>query len=393
VRSAPTPVLPPSTSRIASLDWVRGWMLIASVAANSLLVTAPWFDHTPWDGVHLLDAIFPVFVTLSGCGLAFAMHRRVQPWPLVRRVLVLLVVGQVYGAITLNSWQPETWTVTGVLQLYAFVVAVLGLLHLVTRSWVGWLIVTVVLAVRYTVVLAVWSVDCGGAGLTPTCNPSGAVDPAVFGAAHIYHQGVPGHDPVGLMAGWGALVSASAGATMGHLMLAVRGGAGGADGGHEAVAGADVLVMKRLWTPPFALRLAAPAAVALLVGHLLLDGRWPARAAWAGRLVHRASYPLIALGRNSLLVYFGSHIVMSVLSRPLVVAVPGPAPVEGGAPVAVDTLLPTTIARELAEVLAQVPPEALSARGHEQLIWSCAAVLFWVLLACILHRGRLYLRP
>lgn len=390
-------------TRLTSLDWVRGWMLIASVAANSLLEIPRWFNHTVWDGVHLLDAIFPIFVTLSGCGLAFALHRRVKPWPLVRRVVVLLAVGQLYGAITLDSWELATWTVTGVLQLYAFVVAVVGLLHLVTRTWWGWAIVTVVLACGYTVVLAVWGLGCGEGGLTRTCNPSGVVDPAVFGAPHVYHQGQFGHDPVGLMAGWGALVSASAGATMGHVILAVRRGAGSSGGGAsparailpllacaggalllaqasiwvpDQVAGADVLVMKRLWTPPFALRLAAPVAAALLLGHLLLDGE---RRGVVSRVVRGASYPLIALGRNSLLVYFGSHIVMSVLSRPLELTAPGAGP--SGA----DVVITTTIARELAQ--------ALAVDGHVQLTWTCAALLFWTLLACALRRGRIYLRP
>lgn len=150
--------------RIASLDWVRGWMLVASVAANSLITVPLWFDHAWWEGVHLLDWIFPIFVTLTGCGLAFAMHRRVKPWPLVRRVVVLVAVGLLYNAITLNSWQLETWVVTGVLQLYAMVVLVLGLLHLVTRSWIGWLVITVLLAAGYTVVFAVWRWGAATAG-------------------------------------------------------------------------------------------------------------------------------------------------------------------------------------------------------------------------------------
>jgi hypothetical protein len=142
------------------------------------------------------------------------------------------------------------------------------------------------------------------------------------------------------------------------------------------VAGADVLVMKRLWTPPFALRLAAPVAVALLLGHLLLDGE---RRGVVSGVIRGASYPLIALGRNSLLVYFGSHIVMSVLSRPLELTAPGAGP--SGA----DVVVTTTIARELAQVLA--------VDGQVQLTWTCVALLFWTLLGCALRRGSLYLRP
>ncbi len=389
--------------RIRSLDWARGVMLIASVASNSLLEDPPWFDHARWDGVHPLDLVFPVFVTLSGCGLAFAMHRRVALWPLARRVVVLFVVGLLYSAITLDSWEFGTWCVTGVLQLYAMLVAAVGLIHLITKSWWGWLIVTVVLAGAYTAILAAWSTGCSGGVLAEHCNPSGIVDPAVFGAAHIYHRGEWGYDPVGLVAGLGSLVSASAGATAGHLLLRLRDrgwlrGRVGARWFTEGVGAAVVpllvlaagllllaqltiavpdwltgstpLVMKRLWTPPFALRVAGFVVIGLLAGHLLLDRRHVG--AWLQWLV----YPLLALGRNSLLVYFGSHVVMSVLLRPIVL--PSGAVPEGEGP-------PLSPARAIAESIA--------VGGQVQLTWSVLLLAFWVLLACVLNRARVYLRP
>ncbi|MDO9396596.1 MAG: hypothetical protein Q7T71_08635, partial [Herbiconiux sp.] len=84
------------TPRLGGLDLVRGVMLVASVSVNSLFTEPEWFAHAAWGGVHPVDLIFPVFVTLTGCGLGFALHRRVQIAPLIRRVLVLLLVGLVY---------------------------------------------------------------------------------------------------------------------------------------------------------------------------------------------------------------------------------------------------------------------------------------------------------
>ena len=373
------PVDPP---RIASLDLVRGVMLVASVAVNSLLATEPWFAHAPWDGVQPLDVIFPVFVTLTWCGLAFAFHRRVKLGPLARRGAVLLLVGLVYNAIALDYWVGETWWFTGVLQLYAGVVAVIGLLHLVLRGWVAWGIATVVLAAGHATLLAVWARGCEGGVLSATCNPSGVIDPMVFGGIHLYHQGAAGYDPVGLVALLGALIRASAGATAGHVLLAVRrrsarGGVAAAilPLGARAVALAllgqlslwvpelvtgDVpLVMKRLWTPPFALRIAAVTTVALLIGHLIADRRR------LGPVTRAAIWPLVALGRNSLLVYFGSHVVMSVLERPTASGVP--------------------IAEELAQNLAVA--------GDAQLGFTVAALAFWILLACLMRRAGVYLRP
>ena len=108
-----------ASRRIASLDWARGIMLVASVLSNSLIAPPKWFDHARWSGIHPIDIIFPMFVTLSGCGLAFAMHRRVKPGPLARRFAVLMLVGLAYNAVMAWSLDVATWRVTGVLQLYA----------------------------------------------------------------------------------------------------------------------------------------------------------------------------------------------------------------------------------------------------------------------------------
>ena len=108
--------------------------------------------------------------------------------------------------------------------------------------------------------------------------------------------------------------------------------------------------MKRLWTPPFALAVAAGVAVVLLAGHLLLDSRrTPA-------LLRRAVWPLEALGRHSLLVYFGSHVVMAL-------------------------------------VLHRAGPDVLARLQSAQWQFTVVAVLAWTALAALLHRFRVYLRP
>lgn len=359
-------------------------MLVCSVAMNSLLVTPEWLDHAPWASVHPIDLVFPVFVTLSGCGLGFALGRGVGFGELARRTAVLLAAGLLYNAIVSASWNLDTWRVTGVLQTYAMVVVVIGLLHLLTRGWRGWAAITGLFAVAHTVLLAGWAERCVGGVLTRECNPSGAIDTLVFTADHIYQLGAGGHDPEGLVALLGTLVSASAGATVGHLLLSVRrralarsAGVGAAVLPLVALAAAflaaafvltwaptlvgarPVPMMKRLWSPPFALALAAATTIALLLGHLLVDR------AGTGRVLRGLSYPILALGRNSLLVYFGSHVLMGLLSRPLP---DGTVPAE-------------TIAATIAVA------------GHVQATWTAALLLFWILLTSLLHRHRLYLRP
>ena len=383
--------------RIVSLDWVRGWMLVASVCANSLLLPPEWLDHAEWDSVHVMDLIFPIFVTLSGCGLAFAMHRGVKPLPLLRRAVILLLAGLVYNAVVLNSWSLDSWRVTGVLQLYAVVVVVLGLLHLLTRSWIGWALITVAISCGHTLLLALYAVDCPDKLLTRECNPAGPIDVALFGAGHVYGLGAVGHDPEGVVGILGALICASAGATVGHLLLSARAGSARRNASirrtvpaqgtgrrvstsvlpiaavaaglwaaswlsaviPERIWGVTIPAMKRLWTAPFAFEVAAGTAIVLLLGHLLLDRKS------VSRPLRLASYPLVALGRNSLLVYFGSHVVMSLLSR----ALPSGS----------------NLATEIAQTIA--------IQGHVQTTWTAAILALWLVLACVLHRFRIYLRP
>jgi heparan-alpha-glucosaminide N-acetyltransferase len=66
-----------------------------------------------------------------------------------------------------------------------------------------------------------------------------------------------------------------------------------------------------------------------------------------------------------LLVYFGSHVLMSLLSRP--------SP-DG-----------STQASDIAA--------AIAVAGNPQATWTIVLVVFWVVLACFLHRDRIYLRP
>lgn len=372
-------VPPTSPARIASLDVARGLMLVWSVTSVSLLAAPRWYEHAPWVGVHPVDLVFPVFVTLSGCGLAFANRRRTPVVALARRVVVLLAFGLAYNAVVAMSSQGGSpwpgWAhlrLTGVLQLYAVLVLVISALHLLTRSARGWAVITLVLAALHTLALWRYGQGCPGAALTRECNPSGAIDPWLLGVDHIYAAGLLGHDPEGVLSILGACVSAAAGATVGHTLLttrargrrpawallpvvAIAGGLAAA----ALVASQYVPTMKRLWTAPFALEVGAGVAVVLVVLHVLLDRP-------TARLPNVAATPLVALGRNSLLVYFGSHalIIWMLHDRP-----------------------------GTRQSYLDAAADALTVGDHRQLTWTLVNVAGWALLALILHRFRIYLRP
>jgi heparan-alpha-glucosaminide N-acetyltransferase len=305
--------------RIAALDWVRGWFLVASVATVSVLGPRPeQLVHATWFGVTVQDLVFPLFLTLSGAGLAFA-HRNGVRWAATLRLSVVLVLcGLAYNMVAAGSADLATLRWTGALQVYAVVVLVLGLLHKVVRGPVGWAVVTGAVALAQGTLLVVGQAACGGT-LSFGCNPSGTVDTAVLGPAHMYAGGTLGHDPEGLVAFLGALLTACVGVVAGHLALRAR---------HSERASAYLLgwavvvmatalataallpAMKRLWTTPFALGVASLGVVLLAAGVAVLDR--PVSARWR-TLRERLAWPLVAMGRNSVLVFFGSQLLMVVL--------------------------------------------------------------------------------
>lgn len=309
--------------RITGLDAARGVMLITSVTSASVLAPRPeWLVHASWMGLTLYDLIFPLFVTLSGVGMAFAYRNRVSRWVSLRRITVLLVVGVIYGAVATGDYTLSTLRLTGTLQLYAGLVALLVLGHLLGRTWPIWAGITLVTATVEAVWLHFYASGCIGGELTPTCNPSRVIDGAILGV-HMYAQGSLGHDPEGVIAILGAFVTAAAGTTAGHMALASRGTLAhlgalrlGAWAGVVALYGWGLTLLvpafKRLWTPSFGLATAALGIILFAVCFWIFDA--PAGQAWSIKRP-RFAEPLVALGRNSLLVYFGSHLLVDVLDR------------------------------------------------------------------------------
>lgn len=319
--TAATP--PQKPGRITSLDVGRGWFLIMSVTSAAWLAPRPdWLIHAPWIGIRYYDLIFPLFVTLSGIGLAFAYHNRVSFKVTLRRIVVLLVVGLLYNGISTGQWDPATFRFTGPLQVYSVIVAIIATCHLFAHNWQVWAGITAVLAAAQTGFLSWWASGCPAGILSPSCNPSGVWDSAWLGV-HMYHAGLLGHDPEGIVAITGALLTAAAGTTAGHLALSSRRlgwktepvkllALAAAMSGLGWVLSIWVPAFKRLWTPSFSLVAGAAGVTIFAVAFLIFDV--PLRPT-ATKIRHRVAWPFTALGRNSLLVYFGSHLVIDVLNR------------------------------------------------------------------------------
>jgi heparan-alpha-glucosaminide N-acetyltransferase len=368
----------PKSTRLISLDLVRGVMLIASVGVDAWVTDPAWFDHANWIGIHPVDWIFPIFVTLSGCGLAYANARRINVRSAVRRVVILFAFGLLYNYINFSGtpFHWDTLRLTGVLQLYAVVVVAMVFLHTFVKGWRQWALMTAILSLLDTAAQWGWSLRCSSGQLTPSCNISRSLDPLIYGSSHLLSGGTMGYDPEGVISIVGALVTACLGATVGHALLASRksGGkpaairsVGSTIVGALLLAGVlDLFVpaFKKQWTPPFALLLGAAAATALLIAHLIVDPTVNGGGLHTKRQ-QAIVWPFLALGRNSLFVYFGSHALVLVLL----------VHNYGGA------YWVTHFSKTIAIF------------GNPTVTFIVVAEAFWISMACLLHWKRIYLRP
>ncbi len=364
-------MMKPKPWRVAALDVARGLFLIASVTTSSVLAPRPdYLLHRPWFGTNWYDMIFPLFVTLSGIGLAFANHKGPRWLPNLRRMVVLASVGVIYEALAAGNWGIHTFRATGVLQLYAVLVILSALLHVKFRSARAWAAITVVSASALTAYLAYYGSSCPLGALSPRCNPSGVLDVALFGS-HAYAQGVLGYDPEGVISILGAFVTASAGTTTGHLVLQAR-----RVGNTPALRkilywvafvaafgmflSLFVPAFKKLWTPSFGLVAASVGIALFVISFVLFDILGRAKPQFSS-VTDKVAWPFVAVGRQSLLVYFGSHLAVDILSRV-------------GSPVDV----------------AHTIRDFLSFTGHGQITFTLLMLAFWWILAAVLHRHKIY---
>ena len=314
----------PVSQRSQGLDVLRGlvvaWLLV-------IVYTPTWGlrGHAEWFGWGHSDVFFPMFVLVAGMGLAMQTRRR-MPWPrLLRRFVTLIVLG-----LLVNAWLgagPDLSQLryTGVLQRIALAgLAGAVIVAVLRRRWQGAAVAALVVAIGWGVLLSVASADCpGGLPTREGCGTFVQLERDLLGAAHTYGAGSHGHDPEGLVSTLGALATFLAGfaaAALLHRLQSrppvVRSGALLAMAAGWAVAWPLLLqlqpVAKRLWTPSFVASHAALGIALLAVAVLLFDSRAP-------RLVTRTrdvlGWPLIALGRNALVLWIGVFVIGKALQE------------------------------------------------------------------------------
>ena len=303
-----------AAKRIYSVDLMRGLTIAAMILVNNpgtwTDVYAP-FLHAPWHGYTPTDLIFPFFLFLVGCSIAFAYRDR-GPTPetyrkIVVRSLKLIGLGLFLGAFLIYPPFVKPWSeirLPGVLQRIGlvFLFAAPLALHLRSRALI---VVSVFLLLGYWIWMGFIPVE----GVLPTyerdpLNWAMFVDTTLLGT-HTYK---PDYDPEGLLSTLPAIVSALIGVVAGRYLLSeaprksVRLALAG--GGLLLVGHAWGLVFpinKALWTSSFVLVTGGWALLVLALIHYTTDERGRE---W-GKLFTYA-------GANALILYFLSSFFAKV---------------------------------------------------------------------------------
>lgn len=324
-RAIPTHARPGDRLRLRSVDAFRGAVLAFMVLTPATGDPAiyPFLRHAPWDGATASDLILPTFLVTSGFSLAFLLrppvHRR-KVLRLVRRVVLLVLLGLVYNAYGTTGFELGELRYTGVLQMIGVSGFLAAAVVLVSRRHgrdrpvvIGGVIVALVTI--HGIGLHTLAGRCAQAD---ACSPYATWDRHLLGAAHTYGAGSPGYDPEGLastvvatvlvLCGYLAgrrLVAATpqtlphVAATIAAVGVALLGAAWLLDGFDPA--------NKRLLTPAFLALAAGTALIGVSIFVAALDAWGPGSARPAPRA---PAFPLVALGRNALIVYLTERFLL-----------------------------------------------------------------------------------
>lgn len=359
--------------RLRSLDVFRGLTVAAMVIVNNPgdwgAVYGPLL-HAEWHGWTPTDLIFPFFLFIVGVSLALSA-RVATVATIVRRGAIIWGLGLLLAGFPFFNL--ATIRIPGVLARIAWCYVAAALLAgaIADRRDRSRLILqaALFLLAGYWLLLAMVPFPGGAAGdLTPAGNIGAWLDRAIFGR-HVWRGGA--FDPEGLLSTVPAIGTTLLGVLAGWLVkegtspraivrgLLVWGLAG-------VIAGLAIAVWlpinKSLWTSSYALFTAGLAAASLAACYWLLDAR-------STEATRRATEPLVALGRNAILLFVLSGLIAKTL---IYVKWPDPA-----------ASLGSWIYASAFQPFA--PPQVAS------LLFAIANLLLLYALLAVLHRKRIYL--
>jgi predicted acyltransferase len=354
--AAAVPAIPVTgATRLLSVDALRGfdmcWILggdelvqacyrvCGSPKSGLLAVLHEQFEHCDWQGFHLEDLIFPLFVFIAGISLVFSLTktierdgRRVAIGRIIRRGLLLVACGIIYYGGISKGWGDVR--LLGVLQRIGLAYLFAGLLFCFLSPR-GLLIACLGLLIGYWGLMTFVPIrdihlDDGSihqlrdaTGIADphvlyertTATVSGRFEPGYNLSDHIDFQYLPGrkwdtyYDPEGMLSTLGAICSCLLGVGAGLLLrnraisdqrrLALMAIAGVALVAAGLLWGLEFPVVKKIWTSSFVLVAGGWSMLLLAAFHWLIDVR-----GWKGWTA-----PFVWIGMNAITVYLIENMV------------------------------------------------------------------------------------
>ncbi|XP_073144351.1 uncharacterized protein [Henckelia pumila] len=367
------------SKRVACLDIFRGLTVALMILVDDAGGEWPVIGHAPWNGCNLADFVMPFFLFIVGMAIALAL-KRIPDWRAAISKVVLRTLKLLFWGLLLQggySHAPDNLTYgvdmkkmrwCGILQRIALAYLVVSLIEIITRDnqrkdrftgnlsifklylrhWImGACVLVVYLSTLYGTYVPDWqfiqqntesvdfgkilTVSCNVRGkLNPPCNAVGYVDRKLLGLNHMYQHPAwkrskactvfsphEGHfrsdaptwcwapfEPEGILSSISAILSTIIGVHFGHVLVHIKGHS--ARLCHWIIMGLGLLILgiilhftdaiplnKQLYTFSYVCVTSGAAALVFSAFYILAD-IWNLKCLFL---------PLEWIGKNAMLVY------------------------------------------------------------------------------------------
>jgi len=321
--NTPSANVPSASSRLLSLDALRGFDMFWIVGAEDIVHAltkisqrgpirffSGELEHKAWQGVTFYDLIFPLFVYIVGVSIVFSLSRSLRTAGraatirriLKRSVLLFLIGIFYYGGLSAGLDQVR---LLGVLQRIALCYLFASLIFCVAKPR-AMVAVCVSLLVGYWALMTFVPVPGHGAGnFAEGANLANYIDSRYLP----FRKWDGDHDPEGLLSTLPAIATCLIGVFSGLLLSNTRvpdrkkvlylfaGGVAGVVLGF--LWGLQFPVIKKIWTSSYVLVAGGYSCIFMAVFYQVID-------IWR---VQRWATPFVWIGMNPITIYMAVNIV------------------------------------------------------------------------------------